>query len=71
MLEKSPFDLLDFLKQRRRWFHGLWLTALKRDLKLRTRLRRHTHTHEQPHHGPMHLVSVCVCVRWGVVSQCC
>jgi len=37
MLEKSPFDLLDFLKQRRRWFHGLWLTALKRDLKLRTR----------------------------------
>lgn len=28
MYEKSPFTLMDFVKQRRRWFGGLWLCAL-------------------------------------------
>eukprot|EP00918_Siedleckia_nematoides_P032782 GHVU01071183.1.p1 GENE.GHVU01071183.1~~GHVU01071183.1.p1 ORF type:complete len:579 (+),score=71.69 GHVU01071183.1:79-1815(+) len=26
MMEKSPFTLVDFFKQRRRWFQGLWMT---------------------------------------------
>ena len=33
ILEKSPYSLLDFLKQRRRWVQGLILVATSRNLK--------------------------------------
>ncbi|CEL98094.1 unnamed protein product [Vitrella brassicaformis CCMP3155] len=39
MREKSPFGIVDFMKQRRRWFQGLWRDAVKKELKLHTRLR--------------------------------
>jgi len=38
MREKSPFGIVDFMKQRRRWFQGLWRDAVKKELKLHTRL---------------------------------
>ncbi|CEL99845.1 unnamed protein product [Vitrella brassicaformis CCMP3155] len=38
MREKSPFTFLDFLKQRRRWIQGLWLTVLRKDLSARNRI---------------------------------
>lgn len=38
MDEKSPFTLFDFVRQRRRWFGGLWLCALERKLPLSERL---------------------------------
>ncbi len=37
MYEKSPFTILDFIKQRHRWFGGLWLCALSPDIPLRHR----------------------------------
>lgn len=37
MYEKSPFSIRDFMRQRRRWFGGLWLVALSRDIPLRQR----------------------------------
>lgn len=38
MYEKSPFSMSDFVKQRRRWFGGLWLCALAPNIPLRHRL---------------------------------
>lgn len=38
MYEKSPFSLGDFVKQRRRWFGGLWLCVLDRNIPLGHRL---------------------------------
>lgn len=38
MYEKSPFSLADFVRQRRRWFGGLWLCVLSPDLPLKSRL---------------------------------
>jgi egghead protein (zeste-white 4 protein) len=37
MYEKSPFSLGDFVKQRRRWFGGLWLCVLDRNIPFRHR----------------------------------
>ncbi len=37
MYEKSPFTLGDFIRQRRRWFGGLWLCALTPRLPWRER----------------------------------
>ncbi len=37
MYERSPFTLTDFVKQRRRWFGGLWLCALTPRLPWRQR----------------------------------
>lgn len=28
MLEQSPFSIMDFIRQRRRWYNGLWLCAV-------------------------------------------
>ncbi len=38
MYEKSPFSVRDFVKQRQRWFGGMWLVALSRDLPVKERL---------------------------------
>ncbi|CEL99109.1 unnamed protein product [Vitrella brassicaformis CCMP3155] len=38
MHEQSPFDLLDYMKQRRRWFLGLWLVVRHPDIRWRTKL---------------------------------
>ncbi len=38
MYEKSPFSLADFVKQRRRWFGGLWLCVLAPGIPLQHRL---------------------------------
>lgn len=32
MYEKSPFTVRDFIKQRHRWFGGLWICALSREI---------------------------------------
>lgn len=37
MYEKSPFSIRDFIKQRQRWFGGLWLCALARDIPWKER----------------------------------
>lgn len=34
MLEKSPFTLWDFVKQRKRWVQGMYLVAVDRNLKM-------------------------------------
>lgn len=34
MLEKSPFSLLDFIKQRKRWVQGIFLSVNDRQLRL-------------------------------------
>jgi len=38
MFEKSPFTLLDFIKQRRRWVQGIWLVVHNRKIPLKTKL---------------------------------
>ena len=38
MYEKSPFSLKDFVKQRHRWFGGLWYCALDRNIPWRERV---------------------------------
>lgn len=38
MHEQSPFTLHDFIKQRQRWFKGIWLVLQDKDLSLKTRL---------------------------------
>lgn len=38
MYERSPFSLADFVRQRRRWFGGLWLCALSPTLPLGDRV---------------------------------
>jgi beta-1,4-mannosyltransferase len=38
MYEQSPFTVLDFIKQRARWFGGLWLVVLCRGLPCSKRL---------------------------------
>lgn len=38
MHEQSPFSVADFLKQRERWFKGLWLVLQDRELKLKTKI---------------------------------
>jgi egghead protein (zeste-white 4 protein) len=38
MYEKSPFSIADFIRQRRRWFGGLWLCVLSRSIPLKDRL---------------------------------
>ena len=38
MYEKSPFSVKDFIKQRHRWFGGLWYCALDRQIPLRERV---------------------------------
>jgi egghead protein (zeste-white 4 protein) len=38
MYERSPFSIADFIRQRRRWFGGLWLCVLTPTLPLRDRL---------------------------------
>jgi len=35
--EQSPYTFVDFVKQRRRWFNGLWIVATCKDFKLRYR----------------------------------
>lgn len=37
MYEKSPFSIRDFIKQRQRWFGGLWLCALAPDIPWKER----------------------------------
>lgn len=37
MFERSPFNLVDFAKQRRRWFGGLWACVFAPQLPLRDR----------------------------------
>jgi len=37
MYEKSPFTLKDFIKQRQRWFGGIWFCALSPTLPLKDR----------------------------------
>jgi egghead protein (zeste-white 4 protein) len=37
MFERSPFNLVDFAKQRRRWFGGLWACVFARELPLADR----------------------------------
>lgn len=37
MYEKSPFTVADFVRQRRRWFGGLWLCVLSRNIPLKER----------------------------------
>jgi len=32
MYERSPFSLWDFIKQRRRWFGGLWIVSKSKQL---------------------------------------
>ncbi len=38
MFEQSPFTMRDYVKQRRRWFGGLWLCVLSPEIPLRQRL---------------------------------
>eukprot|EP01059_Diplonema_ambulator_P000314 TRINITY_DN10259_c0_g1_i1.p1 TRINITY_DN10259_c0_g1~~TRINITY_DN10259_c0_g1_i1.p1 ORF type:complete len:2101 (+),score=705.34 TRINITY_DN10259_c0_g1_i1:133-6435(+) len=38
MYEQSPFSILDFAKQRKRWFAGLWLVAKAPGIPLKYRL---------------------------------
>ncbi|RMG92642.1 MAG: hypothetical protein D6706_16535 [Chloroflexi bacterium] len=38
MYEKSPFSLRDFIRQRRRWFGGLWMCVLSGNLPLKERI---------------------------------
>jgi egghead protein (zeste-white 4 protein) len=38
MYEQSPFSIRDFVRQRRRWFGGLWLCALSPAIPLKERL---------------------------------
>lgn len=38
MYEQSPFSVRDYIKQRRRWFGGLWLCVLSPEIPLRQRL---------------------------------
>eukprot|EP01060_Flectonema_neradi_P026636 TRINITY_DN357_c0_g1_i2.p1 TRINITY_DN357_c0_g1~~TRINITY_DN357_c0_g1_i2.p1 ORF type:complete len:2065 (+),score=347.73 TRINITY_DN357_c0_g1_i2:154-6195(+) len=38
MYEQSPFSILDFAKQRKRWFAGLWLVAKAPSIPLRFRI---------------------------------
>lgn len=38
MMEKSTFTLKDFIQQRRRWMHGILLTALSKKIPLRYKL---------------------------------
>ncbi|MCA9924632.1 MAG: glycosyltransferase family 2 protein [Anaerolineales bacterium] len=37
MYEKSPFSIKDFIKQRRRWFGGLWLCATDKRIRIKER----------------------------------
>ncbi|MCA9905007.1 MAG: glycosyltransferase family 2 protein [Anaerolineae bacterium] len=37
MYEKSPFSVRDFVKQRQRWFAGMWLVALSHNLPVKER----------------------------------
>lgn len=37
MYEKSPFTVRDFIKQRHRWFGGLWACALSKDIPFKHR----------------------------------
>ncbi len=37
MYEKSPFSIIDFFKQRRRWFGGLWLVATDKKIHIKER----------------------------------
>ncbi len=37
MIEQSPYTFLDFIKQRRRWFNGLWFVATSQDFPIRYR----------------------------------
>mmetsp|Transcript_154263 Transcript_154263/g.268739 ORF Transcript_154263/g.268739 Transcript_154263/m.268739 type:complete len:1199 (-) Transcript_154263:119-3715(-) len=38
MFEQSPFGALDFMKQRGRWFHGMYLTCTSTEIPLRCRV---------------------------------
>jgi beta-1,4-mannosyltransferase len=44
MIEQAPERVIDFLRQRRRWFSGLWKTARHAPVPLRTRLPLATFT---------------------------
>ncbi|MBL8162280.1 MAG: glycosyltransferase family 2 protein [Anaerolineae bacterium] len=37
MYEKSPFSVMDFIKQRRRWFGGIWFCVKTPDLPIKER----------------------------------
>ena len=38
MLERSPFTLLDFIKQRQRWMQGLFMVAFLSPMKIKTKI---------------------------------
>ena len=38
MLERSPFTLMDFIKQRQRWMQGLFMVAFVSPMKIKTKL---------------------------------
>jgi egghead protein (zeste-white 4 protein) len=38
MYEQSPFSIMDFIKQRRRWFGGLWLVCRAPSISLKRRV---------------------------------
>ena len=38
MLEKSPFTLFDFVKQRQRWMQGLFMVAYRSPMRLKTKI---------------------------------
>ncbi|GAB4342214.1 MAG: hypothetical protein Kow00117_21650 [Phototrophicales bacterium] len=37
MYEQSPFNIMDYIRQRRRWFGGLWLVAMAREIAWKER----------------------------------
>jgi len=44
MYEQSPFTVMDFIKQRRRWFGGLWLCCITPKVSLKYRITLWTMT---------------------------
>jgi beta-1,4-mannosyltransferase len=38
VIEQSPYCFMDFIRQRRRWFNGLWVVVLCKELELKYRI---------------------------------